>query len=598
MPAQQWTVMNLSRASRLWLIGVGALMCAQGIASFFLARSFSLVALSDLTQLILLFSASAALFYSGTKARGRARLFWTLMALGVALWFAYQCLWSYFEVYRRSDVPNPFGADVVLFLHLVPMMAALALQPHREQGNARSRTGSLDFVMLLVWWLYLYVFTVIPWQYVFRNETIYEHNLNIVYLTEKVVFLIGLAIVWSRARGLWKTIYIQWFAASTIYALSSYLANWAIEKHIYFSGSIYDVPLAVSMAWVTFIALVSLEAQAEPVGKSRPVAHGVWIARLGMLCISSLPLFAAWTLYDKPIPAPVRTFRMAVTLATMLLMGGMVFLKQHLLDHELLRLLEASRDSLDSLNRVQAQLVQSEKLASLGQLVGGAAHELNNPLTAMMGYSELLAATPLSVEQRNLSQKIDQQIRRTRTLVSSLLTFAQQAPGTKSLLDVNSLVQTAVRLCPPQLRNVHIQVRTELANDLPKILGDSNQLLQVCLHITNNALHAMESNGGVLTVSSSRQGEMVLLEFADEGPGVQKVERVFDPFYTTRPVGQGAGLGLSACYGIIQEHKGRITCQNRANGGATFRIELPVVHQFGETAVGGQPIKAETLAAM
>lgn len=568
--------MNLPPASRWWLFGICALVCAQGIASFWLARSFTLVALSDVAQLILLLSATTALAWSAARSCGRARLFWMLMAFGVALWLTYQFLWSSFEVYLRTEVPNPFGGDVVLFLHLVPMMAALAVQPDREQGGRSWRSGSLDFAMLLLWWLYLYVFTVIPWQYVSTDATVYEHNLNIVYLIEKVVFLVGLALLWWRAQGDWKTIYINWFVASIIYALSSYLANWAIEREVYFSGSIYDVPLAASMAWVTVIGLISLQARSESSVEESSAAQGVWIARAGMLCVLSLPLFGTWTFFDKLTPPTVRSFRLVVTLGAMLVMGVLVLLKQHLLDRELLRLLAASRKSLADLNRVQIQLVQSEKLASLGQLVGGAAHELNNPLTAIVGYSELLAATPLSAEQRNLTQKIDHQVRRTRTLVSSLLSFARQVPGEKTLLDINPLLQTAVKLCPAQLCNTHIQVRTNLGPDLPKVLGDSNQLLQVCLHIINNALHAMEATGGALTVSSYQQGASVVIEFSDEGPGIQAPERVFDPFYTTRPVGQGSGLGLSACYGIVQEHKGRITCQNRPNGGATFRIEMPV----------------------
>jgi signal transduction histidine kinase len=109
------------------------------------------------------------------------------------------------------------------------------------------------------------------------------------------------------------------------------------------------------------------------------------------------------------------------------------------------------------------------------------------------------------------------------------------------------------------------------------VLGDSNQLLQVCLHVTNNALHALTDTGGTLTVTARLQDSSVVLEFSDDGPGMEEPDRVFDPFYTTRPVGQGPGLGLSVCYGIIQEHNGKITCQNRPQGGAIFRIELPAV---------------------
>jgi two-component system NtrC family sensor kinase len=252
-------------------------------------------------------------------------------------------------------------------------------------------------------------------------------------------------------------------------------------------------------------------------------------------------------------------------------------------------LLLTSEQSFQNLRRLQAQLVQSEKLASLGQLVGGAAHELNNPLTAILGYSELLTETPLSIEQQALAQKIAHQVRRTKTLVSSLLSFAKQVPFEKTVLDLNALTHTAVKLCQPQMRTANVQLRTALAEDLPQVLGDSNQLLQVCLHIINNALNAMSPAGGTFSVSTKVQGNSVILEFSDTGPGMQEPARVFDPFYTTRPVGQGTGLGLSACYGIIAEHGGKILCENRLEGGASFRIELPVANTASHISPRPQP---------
>jgi C4-dicarboxylate-specific signal transduction histidine kinase len=291
-----------------------------------------------------------------------------------------------------------------------------------------------------------------------------------------------------------------------------------------------------------------------------------------------LPLFAFWTFFDHTAPAPVRHFRLLLTLGTIVVMGVAVLRKQQLLDRELLSLLQASHRSFDDLKRVQAQLVQSEKLAALGELVGGAAHELNNPLTAMMGYSDLLAATPLSDSQRCMLDKISQQVRRTKVLVASLLSFARQLPGQKTQVNLSAIAQTAIKLVQPQLHTHKIELRTDFASDLPPIVGDSNQLLQVCIHIVNNALQALtDAPGGILQVSTKSDGCNVVLEFADNGPGAREPERVFDPFYTTKPVGQGTGLGLSACYGIVQEHKGRIMCCNRPEGGAVFRIELPAI---------------------
>ena len=582
------------------MLAAGALVCAQIVASVTL-HGFALVAASDLAQLFLLLSGTLSLVLVVRQSNGRARIFWALMTLGTGFWLLYQGLWCYFEVFLRKDVPDLFVWDVILFVHLVPMIAALAVQPHGQRDQRSTRLGTLDFAMLLIWWLYLYLITLIPWQYVYPDPAVYQHNLNVVYLIEKLALLAGLAVLWLRSTNYWSRVYANWFGCTLTYGLSSYLANWAIERNAYFSGSLYDVPLAASMAWVTWIGVKALHPAPQQQPTSNGNGHGVWVARLGMVAVFSLPLFAAWSAFDFAAPQNVRTFRLTLTLCTMLVLGGMVFLKQHMLDRELLHLLTASQEGFENLRRLQAQLVQSEKLASLGQLVGGAAHELNNPLTAMLGYSELLASTPLSNEQRSLIQKIEQQLRRTRTLVSSLLSFAKQVRAEKTPIDINGLVQTAVKLYPPQLHGTSVQVRTDLAANLPRVLGDSNQLLQVCLHITNNAFHAMAEKGGLLQVCTRTKDDLVAIDFSDEGPGIQEPARVFDPFYTTRPVGQGAGLGLSVCYGIIQEHKGKILCQNRPEGGATFRIELPALtdaaaEQRRSQASYESGLEAETVA--
>jgi signal transduction histidine kinase len=585
----------MSQRFRVWIWAALALVFAQAIASLLLPQNFRLIAWSDITQFLLLLSGTLALVPNILATRGRTRLFWLMMTLGVGFWFCYQGFWTYIEIFLKSDVPNPFVGDVVLVLHIVPMMAALALQPHVEQDERTVRFGSLDFALLLVWWLYLYVVAVIPWQYVSLNEAAYSFNLNAVYLAEKIAFLSALGVVWIRSKGAWRTIYLHWFAASLTYAFSSYLANWAIQSHVYYSGSLYDLPLALSMAWVTVVGVLALRLSPKQQPARSSSGHGVWVARLGMGTMASLPLFAAWSVFNTAAPASVRTFRLVITLCCMLIMGAMVFVKQHLLDRELLGLLLTSEQSFQNLRRLQAQLVQSEKLASLGQLVGGAAHELNNPLTAILGYSELLTETPLSIEQQALAQKIAHQVRRTKTLVSSLLSFAKQVPFEKTVLDLNALTHTAVKLCQPQMRTANVQLRTALAEDLPQVLGDSNQLLQVCLHIINNALNAMSPAGGVFSVSTKLQGNSVILEFSDTGPGMQEPARVFDPFYTTRPVGQGTGLGLSACYGIIAEHGGKILCENRLEGGATFRIELPVANTASH--ISPRPYPPELVAA-
>jgi len=596
----------MSRRAKFWGVGLVCLVVLQAAASLFFPRSFGLVALSDTVQCILLCCAVLACVPSIFRNTGRARLFWTLMCLGFTAWLTYQLLWTYIEVVQRADVPSLFTGDIILFLHIVPMMAALALQPDVEQHDRDLRLGSLDFALLLLWWVYVYVYAVIPWQYVYASEDAYQHNLNSSYLVEKMALLVGLALLWLRSSGRWKTIYAHWFGASLLYSLSSFIATWALGCNTYYSGSLYDLPLVVSMAWITVPCLLALKMPVGRTGATRSLPRGVWAARLGMIAVFSLPVFAWFSLFNGPgaiarlllrlhapgtltavsqelfgfggaVPARVRTFRLILTFSAMLVMGSLVFLKQHLLDIELIRLLRASQQSFQELQMLQTQLVQSEKLASLGQLVGGAAHELNNPLTAMLGYSELLATTSLTPEQRTLAEKVAQQAKRIRILVASLLSFAKQSPTAKSALDVNTIATTALKLCQPQIRVANVQFVTNLADSLPRAEGDANQLLQVFSNIINNAAQAMSGRGGILTVTTSVNGNRINAEFSDTGPGMLEPDRVFDPFYTTRPVGQGSGLGLSACYGIIQEHGGKITCRNKKEGGAVFLVELPAM---------------------
>lgn len=598
----------MSKRAKAWGVGLISIVLLQVAVSLFAPHSFALVAFSDIQQLILLLAAALACVPNILRNNGRTRLFWTLMCLAFASWLVYQGLWTYIEVVQKQDVPSLFTGDIILFLHIVPMMAALALQPDVEQHDRDLRLGSLDFALLLLWWVYVYLYAVIPWQYVYASDDAYQHNLNSSYLVEKLALLVGLALLWSRSSGRWKTIYAHWFGAGLLYSVSSFVATWALNRNTYYSGSFYDLPLVISMAWMAVPALLAMEMPTGRTAAMRSLPRGVWAARLGMIAVFSLPIFAWLSVFSEPgviarlvqrlhsprilsgiaeelfafggpVPMRVRTFRLVLTLGAMLLMGSLVFLKQHLLDIELIRLLRASQRSFQDLQVLQTQLVQSEKLASLGQLVGGAAHELNNPLTAMLGYSELLATTDLTPEQRSLAEKVAQQAKRIRILVASLLSFAKQTPvAAKSAVDVTTVVQTALRLCQPQMRIANVQYATKFESDLPRVQGDSNQLLQVFSNIINNAIQAMSDRGGNLTVTISAVENFIHADFSDTGTGMLEPERVFDPFYTTRPVGQGSGLGLSACYGIIQEHGGKITCRNKDEGGASFVVELPIAN--------------------
>ncbi len=181
----------MAARTKLWVALLIALVLAQTAASVFMPRSGALTIASDLIQGTLLLVATAAFLPNIWRSlrTPHARLFWLLMSAGMLFWLTYQGMWNYFEVFKRQDVPDPFLGDIVLFLHLVPMIAALAVLPHLREDERDERIRMLDFTLLLIWWVFIYVYTVIPWQTVQVDEATYSANFNFAYLTEKLVLL-------------------------------------------------------------------------------------------------------------------------------------------------------------------------------------------------------------------------------------------------------------------------------------------------------------------------------------------------------------------------------------------------------------------------
>ncbi|HVP52397.1 MAG TPA: ATP-binding protein [Terriglobales bacterium] len=551
------------------------LALAQTVMALVAPRSYALTVFGDLVQTSLLVIGMAAMYRNAVRSSGRVRFFWGLMAAGFALWTTSQLMWTYYEVLARHEVPNPFLGDVVVFIHLVPMMGALTLQLQSAQDKRSLELGSLDVVLLLFWWLYLYVFAVIPWQYVAFDVPRYGNSFNTLYLAEHLLFLAGVGILWLKTRDSWRIVYGNLMAAALLYGFGFYAADVAIDLHRYYTGSAYDIPLVTSMAAFVWVGVIGGQIKASEQAPSK-TTPSPWAGRLAMLAMLSMPVLALWQEFRGDAPPSVRHFRLLVSLVAILLLGVLVFVKQHLLTRQLAELLERSEESLENYKSLQKQLLQSEKLASLGQLVAGAAHEINNPLTAILGFSEMLALEKtLTPTQEDFVEKIRRQAQRTKELVSNLLDFARQTPGQKTMVDVNALVQTVLKLSEMRMQRRQVRVELDLGLRVPSLAADRNQLLQVCLHLVRNAVDAMEPRGGgVLRIVTRAQEEDVIIEFSDTGEGLKEPERVFDPFYTTKGV-NGTGLGLSAAYGIVQDHHGKITCYNRPEGGATFEVRLP-----------------------
>src|SRR5271156_4020039 len=235
---------------------------------------------------------------------------------------------------------------------------------------------------------------------------------------------------------------------------------------------------------------------------------------------------------------------------------------------------------------LQAKLMHTEKMAALGQLVSGVAHEVNNPLAAIVGFTDLLLENPeVPDEAKEELRVILQEAQRTRVIVQNLLSFARHMPAQREPVRVNSVLRQTLQLRAYDFSNHGVQMTERYDDELPLTIGDPHQLQQVFLNILNNAYDAIQEvrRPGKMEISTLRREGHLEIAFRDNGPGISHPERIFDPFFTTKEVGKGTGLGLSICYGIIHAHQGEIAARNNADGiGCTFVVRLPVAAQGAE----------------
>lgn len=232
-------------------------------------------------------------------------------------------------------------------------------------------------------------------------------------------------------------------------------------------------------------------------------------------------------------------------------------------------------------SQVERQYVQAEKLAALDHLVAGVAHELNNPLTVILGYSELLLSRPLEDDLRSRLSLIVEKTERCRRIVDNLMRFSRRQDTLKTPSSINEILMDTLALCEYQLSMEHVKLQLELGEGLPRLPLQRRDMQSVLLSLINNAHQALikvPEERRRITLRTELQQDRVRLTFADTGCGVPESDqhKIFDPFFTTRELGEGLGLGLSVSYGIVMEHRGRIWLDNSSSEGSTFIIDLPI----------------------
>jgi signal transduction histidine kinase/cbb3-type cytochrome oxidase subunit 3 len=565
------------------LAGVTA-FAVSVIAALVLPKGFALAAVGDTLQVVLVVVTAVLAFQNFLQSRSRARIFWFLIFTGSLLWAISNGIWAVYELGFARPVPDLAVIDILLFIKVVPLTAAIAIAPDKIEERHFRAFGLLDVFVLIVFSLYLYAFCVFAYRLLPGAEAMYAHYFNLADAigNETLVVMTGIAAL--RARGDWRWVYRVYFFSAACYGLGSNLSNVAIDVGRYYTGSLYDLPLMASLAGFLCMALCGrtpeLRKQMEPkagASEARSSSATFVSEHLAMLVVLSAPAIGIWLLSNAPGPPQLRSFRLGITLLTIFALMLLLSVKEDILTAGLFQSLQNLSETHTRIERYKSHLTQTEKLATLGKLVAQGANQIKDCMLSILDASSRLTSHPDADSRiQNLAGKIGQYAQRTDALVDNMLHFAQETSLRFAPCDLTSVIDSALHLSRvakiPQLR---VQVTAE--DDCPQVRADSSELLHVFLQLISNAVDALaETNGGTLDITLHTAEDKVIVEFADSGPGLKEPQRVFEPFYTTKPVGKGTGLGLSTCYGIIQQHQGEISCRNRPEGGAVFTISLPV----------------------
>ena len=694
---------------------LGGTALAYVLVPWALSRSYAQDVWSDGSAMILMVLIIAVQLGNALRANGVIRGFWAWMAIGSILWTINQGIWFWYEVIKKQELPDPSVGDPILFLHVVPIMAAALLLPHLAETSRRLYFGALNTLTLLTWWIYVYVFVVFPREFVLLDIKAYSHSFDILYLLETGVVVVIVALAATGTSGPWRRLYLHFAGAMATYTIASTALDWAVTNKVYYSGSLYDVPFAVSLVWFYRMGQVGnhMEIDATPAG---PGAEA-WIRfspRLAMLLVMSVPIFGMWTLLFDRSPISIRVFRVTITLAATMTLGVWVFSKQHLLDVSLRRLLrekEASEEQLrfseeqlrlfvehapaalamfdrqmrylqasrrwladyglidhqvigishyhlfpelperwrevhrrglvgeilhedhDRFDRadgrvqwvkwdvrpwyetgggiggivifaedvtqrtlLEQQLQQAQKMEAIGRLAGGVAHDFNNMLGIITGYSELLLKSRTALDPA-VVQKIEHiglAGQKAASLTQQLLAFSRKQIVQPRVVDLNKVVDSLQAMLR-RLIGEDIELIATLRNQDVPVKVDPNQIDQVIMNLAVNSRDAMPK-GGRLTIAIDTcdleesltdqheripAGRYARLTVTDDGVGMNQetMVRMFEPFFTTKELGKGTGLGLSTVYGIVRQADGYIRVDSELRHGTTFNIFLPLQNQ-------------------
>jgi signal transduction histidine kinase/ActR/RegA family two-component response regulator len=546
------------------------------------------VAIGDLAQMVPPLAYGAFAVWLAQRCRGQVKVFWNLNAVHGFLWAIGQAAWTYLDMFG-GGVPVISPTDPLFFISSIPLAAALYGRPERDRPGWLFDIVLLDLVLIALFSAFVYIYFVVTIAVTDGREDLYTTNLTQLLNARNLLLALWGMWVWHTATS------PHWRRVLGIYAIGLALSlggglvyDWVEAIGSYSAGGFADLAFMAPYVVMSMAAATAYESRLFEPEEEAPA-----LAKLPVVSLIAITLLVAIPTVDEvarrllTVPPATAQLRTRVALTMMIPFGLVVVVREFLSRRALLR-------SGHALATTRLQLVQREKLAAVGQLVSGVAHELNNPLQGVLGYAELLLASKAHAGQSDELRAIRDNAHRAAGIVRNLMTFAGRTASARGWHQVNGVVRDAIATRHPLLKINGIELTFDAAEQLPPVYVDAARIEDVIRNLIQNAEAAIavrrdghtlngvaESAAGVITITTRIESgpERIIVEVADNGSGLREEDllRVFDPFFTTRDVGQGTGLGLSVCYGIVREHGGQIAVRNGVMGGALFTIELPVM---------------------
>jgi hypothetical protein len=316
------------RASVAWFTAAGVLACGHIFVSLLLPNGYTLHVFSDALQTLLLLTCYLTTLPNQVGGRGTAPAFWTLLSFGFALWLLNQVLWTFYETVLHTPPPSGFWGDVVLYTHAIPMMMALAVRPHRNRDESPALLNAANAAMVVVWWLYLYLYFVTPWREIAQLPAWWDQNYNVVYGGANISLALAAGLALWKSQGKWRTLYAHLFGAAALYAVGSFVASSAIDRAEYYSGSFYDIPLVLALAWYAALGLVARDLRLrDEIPERLSAGTRSWGTPVAAAAVLSVPIIEMVEMFSRNVPAAVITYRSILSVTTTLILFSLFVLR-------------------------------------------------------------------------------------------------------------------------------------------------------------------------------------------------------------------------------------------------------------------------------